>query len=391
MENKRYSLLIIAIYCLPGHIKDIIIHLKAKNPLVDISLLTDKPYEYNNFLSDYEIKIYHYDVRPVDQIKIRRLRFYIIRHRQCKFFSRFYKNKRYDIINVHFPNRYMSYVIDSLRAMSNSIVISPWGSDLLRRDKIALDQLAVFYRKSDYITISSNSCSPIGNIILQDFKIDPKKCVGSFWGSDIVDYALTKGKTISQEESKRRFGLEGKYVITCGYNSVKEQRHQAIIEAIGQIKSQLPDNLVLLFPMTYGDISYIHKYIEILNKECRKRNLEAMFVSEHLSVEDLFKLRMSTDIFIHVQTTDAGARSVHEYILCDKKIVNGSWMGYKNLEAFEPLFYFPVSNMEDLGKVIVKAYQSPKINIPQEVFDIVNSRSWDNKITQMNNFFMSIV
>lgn len=391
MENKRYSLLIIAIYCLPGHIKDIINHLKVKNPLVDISLLTDKPYEYDNILSDYEIKIYHYDVCPVDHIKIRRLRFYIIRHRQCKFFSRFCKNKKYDIINVHFPNRYMSYVIDSLRAMSNNIVISPWGSDLLRRDKIALDQLAIFYRKSDYITISPNSCSPIGNIILQDFKIDPKKCVGSFWGSDIVDYALTKGKTISQEESKRRFGLEGKYVITCGYNSVKEQRHQAIIEAIGQVKSQLPDNLVLLFPMTYGDISYIHKYIETLNDECRKRNLEAVFISEHLSVEDLFKLRMSTDIFIHVQTTDAGARSVHEYIICDKKIVNGSWMGYKNLEVFKPLFYYPVDNMDDLGKVIVKAYQSPKINIPQEVFDIVNSRSWDNKITQMNNFFMSIV
>ena len=367
MENKRYSLLIIAIYCLPGHIKDIINHLKAKNPLVDISLLTDKPYEYVNILSDYEIKIYHYDVCPVDHIKIRRLRFYIIRHRQCKFLSRFCKNKKYDIINVHFPNRYMSYVIDSL------------------------DQLAIFYRKSDYITISPNSCSPIGNIILQDFKIDPKKCVGSFWGSDIVDYALTKGKTISQEESKRRFGLEGKYVITCGYNSVKEQRHQAIIEAIGQVKSQLPDNLVLLFPMIYGNISYIHEYIEILNKECRKRNLEAVFVSEHLSVEDLFKLRKSTDIFIHVQTTDAGARSVYEYILCEKKIVNGSWMGYKNLEAFKPLFYYPVSNMEDLGKVIVKAYQSPKIHIPQEVFDIVNSRSWDNLITQMNNFFMSIV
>ena len=125
--------------------------------------------------------------------------------------------------------------------------------------------------------------------------------------------------------------------------------------------------------------------------DIQKRYLEAVFVSEHLSVEDLFKLRMSTDIFIHVQTTDAGARSVYEYILCDKKIVNGSWMGYKYLESFKPLFYYPVDNMEDLGKVIVNAYQSPKINIPQEVMDTVKKRSWDSKITQMNEFFMSIV
>ena len=392
MENKKYSLLIVALYCYAGHIRDIVNHLKNKNPLVDITILTNEPNEYNNALIDESIKIVTYNVQPFN-CKFRRLRFLVIQHRQRKFFSRFSKGRKFDIINVHFPNRYMSCVIKSLRAMSNNIVISPWGSDLLRRDKTSLKRLKILYEKADYITIKANPpslLSSMGRIILEDFKIDPKKMVGSFWGSDIVDFAIKKGKSISQEDAKDRFGLSGQYVITCGYNRQEEQQHKAIIAAIDQKRKQLPENLTLLFPMTYGNMTYQGKYVEEVKEECKKRNLHALFVTELLSVEDLYKLRKATDIFVHVQTTDAGARSVYEYILCDKKIVHGSWMKYKKLEAFKPLYYFPVNQLEDLGEVIVHAYKSDNIEIPQGVMDIVKSRSWDSKISKMNDFFMSI-
>ena len=66
-------------------------------------------------------------------------------------------------------------------------------------------------------------------------------------------------------------------------------------------------------------------------------------------------------------------------------------MKYKKLEAFKPLFYFPVDTLANLGDVIVHAYKSDNIEIPQGVMDIVKSRSWDSKISKMNEFFMSIV
>lgn len=392
MENKKYSLLIVALYCHTGHIIEIINHLKAKNPLVDITLLTEIPSDYQDTLVDKSINIVLYDVPPFN-CKFRRLRFLVIRHRQRKFFSNFSKGRKYDIINVHFPNRYMSCVFNSLRSMSNNIVVSPWGSDLLRRDAISLKRLKSFYEKADYITLNAAPLSQLGSlgkIIQGDFQIDPKKMVGSFWGSDIVDFAIKKGKSISQEDAKDRFGLSGQYVITCGYNRQEAQQHKAIIAAIDQKRQQLPENLALLFPMTYGNMTYQGKYVEEVKEECKKRNLHALFVTEFLSVEDLYKLRKATDIFVHVQTTDAGARSVYEYILCDKKIVHGSWMKYKKLEAFKPLYYFPVNQLEDLGEVIVHAYKSDNIEIPQGVMDIVKSRSWDSKISKMNDFFMSI-
>lgn len=390
MENKKYSLLIIALYCYPGHIRDIVNHLKEKNPLVDITILTNKPDDYKDLVDKFA-EICFYDVSSADWIKNRTLRFLATKYKQIRFFSKFSKNRNYDIINIHFANRYMSYVYKYLRSMSNNIVMSPWGSDIMRIPEKYLEQLSYLYQKADYVTIPAES--NIGVFITQKFKVSPKKMLSyGIWGSDVVDFTIKNGDSISQEDAKKRFGLSGRYVFTCGYNPQKSQQHKAIIAAIDHKRQQLPANLTLLFPFNYArDFNILKEYAEEIKDECYKKNLHAVFITEFLSVEDLYKLRMATDIFVHVQTSDAGARSVYEYILCNKKIVHGSWMKYAELESFSPLFYFPVKKLEDLGEVIVHAYNSNNIEIPQEVMNIVMNRGWESKISKMNDFFMSII
>lgn len=387
MENKRYSLLVIALYCYTGHIKGIVNHLKSKNPLVDVTLLTDNPEEMKHLLEDKSVNVVTYNVSPV-KCKYRWLRSWMIKMKQILFFSKFSKNKEYDIVNVHFPNIYMSYVYKYLRRMSKNIVISPWGSDILRRDKKYLNHLAGLYENADYIATAKNT--PLGKRIIEVFNIDPKRIVGNFFGTDIVDFAIKNGDSISQEDAKLRFGLNGKYVITCGYNQRRQQRHKEIIVAISKVKNQLPQNLTLLFPMSYGKTQN-ETDLDECKILCREYGLDALFITDFLKVNDLYMLRKATDMFVHVQTTDAGSATIQEYILCEKKIVHGSWMKYEALEAFKPLFYFPVDRLEDLGKVIVNAYNSDKIEIPQGVFDIIKNSGWDYKSTLMNNFFMSIV
>ncbi len=386
MENKKYSLLIVGLYCY-FHIVNIIKHLKEKNPLVEITLLTDEPEQMREKLNDESINIVHYNVPPVNY-KQRCLRSWVIRRKQCKYFAKFSKGKKFDIINVHFPNKYMSYVYKYLRRMSKNIVISPWGSDILRRDKKYLKQLASLYENADYITVTPNH--QLGNIVKYEFNVDTKKMIGGIFGSDVIEFAIKKGDFISQEEAKHRYGLNGRYVITCGYNQRRQQRHKEIIDSINKVRHQLPENLTLLFPMNYGKTANEIDVDECKNL-CKENELDALFITDFLTVEDLYKLRKATDMFVHVQTTDAGSASVYEYILCDKKIVHGSWIKYVALEAFKPLFYFPVDKLEDLGEVIVKAYKSDKIAIPQGVIEIVKNRSWENKITKLNDFFMSIV
>ena len=385
MENKKYSILIIGLY-VRTHITAIINHLKSQNPLVDITLLTDNPNE-KELLKYKDIKIAHYNVSHV-KLKNRWLRHFFIDLKQRRFFKKFSKNRHYDIIDIHYPNRYMSSVIKELRSMSERIVISPWGSDVLRKDESELKILSKLYNEADYIATSVNI--PLGRKIIQEFKVSPQKMVGIFFGSDVIDYAIDKRGTISQDEAKKRFSLTGRYVITCGYNQRKAQRHKEIINAIAQIKNKLPDNLTLLFPMTYGH-TLNETSIEECKNDCVKYGLDAVFVTEFLSVEDIYKLRMATDMFVHVQTTDANSGSVQEYIICNKKIVHGSWIKYEELESYKPLFYFPVDKMENLGETILKAYQSEKINLPKGVIEQVEKKAWKYTSKKMNEFYMSIL
>ena len=278
MENKKYTLLVVALYCYSGHVIEFVNHLKLKNPLTDITILTDKPGEYT-CLTDLSVKLLFYNVSSVNWINIRSLRVLATKYKQIRFFSKFCKNRRYDIITIHFANRYMTFVYKYLRAMSNNIVMIPWGSDILRRPKKNLEQLSKLYQEANYIAASASS--PIGKVLLDEFKVNPDKIVGSFWGAAGIDYAIEQGEKISQDDAKKRFGLIGRYVITCGYNKQKSQQHKAIIHAIDQVRCQLPDNLTLLFPMTYGKKT---KYEEDIIEECKKRNLNALFVTDYLSV-----------------------------------------------------------------------------------------------------------
>ena len=99
---------------------------------------------------------------------------------------------------------------------------------------------------------------------------------------------------------------------------------------------------------------------------------------------------MATDMFVHVQTTDASAASVRQYILCHKKIVHGSWMKYSDLEKFKPLPYYPVDSLDQLGDVILEAYHSDGIDISEELIKALMNRGWGTVIKRWNDLFMTL-
>ena len=215
-----------------------------------------------------------------------------------------------------------------------------------------------------------------------------RECVRCVGGVDFVDYIEEFSPNRTEEESKTRFGLSGRYVISCGYSTAPSHRHDAIIDAVSSVRGELPNNLTLLFPFTYGWGS--QGYVQSIKDKCCRLGLDAVFVEDYLNMEDLYTLRMATDIFVHVQVSDAGAACVMQYILCRKKIVHGSWMKYVDLEQFSPLFYYPVDRLEDLGKVILEAYHSNGIDIPEGVIATIMDRGWNKEIKKWDELFSSL-
>ena len=389
---KSYSILVIAWNAYLGHVEEFIVNLKKTNPRVKISLLTIEPEPGTDSLpariveNVSEIAFFQKPSKEYGNKLLDGLikRFYFFRTFICL------SKKRYDIVNIHFVLPSISHVMPWIKKVSRHIVISPWGSDVLRvKGEKKIDQLKKVYKEAQFVTVGKGS--QIGKRLIEVFKVDPEKLVGMAWGGAFFDFIQENSMSVTIEEAKERFGLKGRYVITCGYNTQPEQRHEAIIDAIHSVLDQLPDNLTLLFPFTYGWSEWSDIYTQNIKEKAKGLGFDVVSVEENLDIPDLLKLRMATDIFVHVQTTDAGSRCVMEYVACNKKVVHGSWIYYGYLEKNRPSCYFPVDRLEDLGECIIKAYATPIEPLPQEVMDIILRRGWNHQMTRWNNFFESLV
>jgi hypothetical protein len=389
---KSYSILIIAWNAFVGHVEEFIINLKRTNPLVKISLLTIEPEAETDSIPagivENASEIIYFR-KPSREFGIKLIDGLM---KRFSFFRSFIylSNQHYDIVNIHFVLPSFSHVMPWIKKVTRHIVISPWGSDVLRieGDK-KIRQLQKVYNDAQFVTVGKES--QIGKRLIDVFKVDPDKLVGMGWGGAFFDFIQENSMSVTIEDAKKRFGLSGRYVITCGYNTQKEQRHEAIINAIHGVRGQLPENLTLLFPFTYGRSQWSDTYTMAIKEKAKSLGFDVVSVEENLDMSDLLKLRMATDIFVHVQTTDAGSRCVMEYVACNKKIVHGSWIYYGYLEKYKPSCYFPVDRLENLGACIVRAYQTPIESLPDEVMNIILNRGWKHKMLLWNNFFESLV
>ena len=57
MENEKYSMLVVGLYCDSRHIQRFCDNLKLINPLVDITILTDVPEEQQKIYDDASLII----------------------------------------------------------------------------------------------------------------------------------------------------------------------------------------------------------------------------------------------------------------------------------------------------------------------------------------------
>ena len=387
---KKYSILIVGLKCYSGHIREFIVNLKKKNPQVDITLLTY--YIRDEFKEDITnsvnqivtLKRYHGKVKNIYYRKMMNIIY--IKWGLMKL----QRKSHFDIVDIHFAKDFIKYAMPILKKMTKNIVITPWGSDVMRvESKKSIEDLTKIYSQANYVTVGPTS--KIGKCAISKFKVNPEKMVKIGWGGEFFDFIQENAQNVTTETAKERFGLKDRFVITCGYNTLAAQKHEDIVNAIYKVKDQLPKNLTLLFPFTYPKSPENELYSKSIEEKAKALGFDVVAVDEYLDIMDLLKLRMATDAFVHVQDTDAGSRCVMEYVLCNKRIVHGAWVNYAYLEDYKPSCYFPVDKMENLGSVIVKACNAKVEELPQEVRSIILERGWNNRMTKWNAFFESLV
>ena len=386
---SNYSVLIIG-NPYDSHLVRFVKYIKQANPFIELTVLGLKiegksiSEEVTNSVKElFLIENYHrYPDVPV-------IRSIVWLNNIRRIFNRQLSDKHFDIVNIHYPLYYYVFLLKEIKRISSKIVVTPWGSDVYRISKIETLLLRKLYNEADIVTGYSvrftDDCKRI-------FRIPERKYRYLSLFIDQIDYYVDHKDQYSLGEAKKRMGInESDYVITCGYNGSPSQRHLDMINAIYAEKTNLPSNITLLFPFTYAGTK---EYKEEIKRKVNDYGLSAIYCEHYLDLNELFTLRMATDMFIHIQTTDANNGTLKEYVWFHKNIINGSWLKYDDLESNGVKPYHSVDSVDELSSVIVTAYnEGPKLASPEIITGIekMGCRYWAPKWIQMYNSLVSTI
>lgn len=380
--KRNYSLLIIGnIY--DNHLIRFVKYLKKENSGIKIDIVSVKQ-DKKNVQEIISIVNSVFFLPAMRCNKIPAIRTLLFLTSYVFTFRSIINNKKYDIVNIHFPTYEQVFIIPYLKKITTNIVLTPWGSDVYRVGRTKRFLLKFLYGVATYVTgLKNRFRRDFSNI----FNVPEEKIITLSLGSESIEYFAVKKEYISMNVAKTKLGLDGKYVITCGYNAAKAQQHVKIIKAINEIRDKLPLNFVLLFPFTYPkDINYINEIKQMIDD----LHLNAVYFEEYLDLDSLFYMRQATDMFVHIQTTDANNGSLKEYVLLNKTIVNGSWLKYDDLDSFPVKPYVLVNKLEDLSAAILYAYQAELPDVDPELVEELKQIGASFLAKKWNNFFSSI-
>lgn len=284
-------------------------------------------------------------------------------------FGKDFRNAKYDIINIHFISPESFFLMFWYKRKAKTILSSPWGSDIYRNKPL----YEVLVKKVlDWSDVVSAPKIQFREDIKRLYKVPESKFVDLGFGADAIDLII-KNSHLTRNEAKEKINLSDRYIVTCGYNGLKPQRHPRIIQALSQVKDKLPENLHLLLPMTYGATE---NYIRDVEQLLKTHQFNYTIIDHFLSDEELVYIRKATDMFIHAQPSDAFSASMQEYMLCDAIIVNGHWTRYPDFEKFG-IPYYLYNSFEELPAAILKAYKREEnILISKELKDFIQKKGW---------------
>lgn len=379
MNNREYSILVLGNFA-SVYIVQFVKNLKKVNPAVHIffwGYTQDMDTLGKDYLSCYD-EYYLFDINHKAGSSIFQK---VTAAIQLNYhFKKFASGRHFDYISIQYVRPELFFALHDLKKHSSKLILTPWGSDVYRINKYFKKLAQKIYDAADYVTGPDDRFT---RDFTKIFNIPHQKIVHVDLGVEPIEYIIDHKDQIDANEAKRLLGVEGKYVITCGYKAMIGHRHIEMIEAVSQVKDRLPDNLVLFFPLTYPKDP---EYVDLVRSKVDEYGLSAVYFDHFLELPELFQLRQATDLFVHIQPTDASSGTLYEYILCEKKILNGAWLQYPEIEKEGIKPYFLVDSMETLGESIVHACKSEPIKIPSTVIQDLSKKQWKVVIKEWDYF-----
>ncbi len=271
-----------------------------------------------------------------------------------------------DIVQFHFISPFVLPLAVIVKVLSKAKISSfIYGSDFLRANSLKVWCINQVFSMSDSIVCDSTT-------VLDELKLrfprHATKMERLYFGSPIID------KLLKSDESSafKPINSGGKKVIMCGYNGTKGQQHIRIINSLKKIAK----DYYWIFPMTYSNDD--KSYIEDVRSLAIHEGLDYEILDSFLSEDAWANYIQATDIFIHMQVSDAFSSSISEHLLQGHVLINATWLPYKDLDD-NGVFYLSCDfeNLEEKLKYSMDYYSllEPKLKANKD--KIIRMKSLD--------------
>ena len=263
-----------------------------------------------------------------------------IRLREAK---RYCIARKYDVVNVHYIGA-DSMILPYILRGSCRLIVSIYGSDLLRAGKKMLKVIDRVLHRANAVTVASES---VGERLSSIFKgaYDGKTTVVRYGAIAAEDMHKFLGR-LEKEDCKRHFGLDAeKTVVLCGYNAAQAQRHFEILDSLSALEAENKNKLLLMFHCSYGGNP---AYIKRLKERLAEYDVESYVETRFLQGEELARFRKAADVFINVQPTDVLSASMIEEMEAGAICVKGEWLKYPDLDA-RGCFFLDVESTQSVA------------------------------------------
>ena len=309
---------------------------------------------------------------------------------QVAEYRRVLTKNNYDLICIHQLHSYTLTMTRIAKEKGIKVMLTPWGSDVLRASKKQKLSLRKAFALTDYV--SSDLSIGFTDKFVRMYDVDRNKLVDAWYGSDVISTICQQKQIVNKESIAKEFMMPSdRYYITCGYAANRAQRHVNMIEAVGKNKNVFSKEPLLIFPFTYGPDKNNNYQVE-LEELCLQYGLDYCFVKEYMPIEKVAKLRLLSDLYFHILPTDAYSASLIEYILAGSICINGKWLDYPSLEKYQ-IPYYVVEKLTELPLLVEAIFKkdSPRIAILKETENIVMAGSWSVQINKWYEFYYSFL
>ncbi len=255
-------------------------------------------------------------------------------------------SEKFDIIHIKHIYPFYIFMLPKMKKIGNKIIGTVWSMEYKRGLNFFFGKLVIqnFYNKLDVITLSNLE---IKNELVEKYNLKAEIYILKY---GLINFEELNKLNINSSNSKKAIGLDpSKITISVGYSGKEIHNHEKVLNSLIPIKEEIIDKIQIILPMMYGGTPTYQE--KIFNKYIKYFPNTKIF-NTFLDKEELYHLRISTDILIQLSDFDHSSASVLESLLCGAIVISGDWLPYKNWAA-EGLKFFTIKDFGELKIVLI--------------------------------------